>query len=86
MTHPFEALALLDRDGRSRGVEDDVVSLLGPIDLGDSIDSCNILSGMPVILVIVAVQVLVTFGKVSSHLSRPSEIGPVPYFLQHLLY
>ena len=41
MTHPFEALAFLDRDGRSRGAEDDVASLLGPTDLGDSIDSCN---------------------------------------------
>ena len=41
MTHPFEALAFLDRDGRSRGVEDDVPFLLGPTDLGDSIDSCN---------------------------------------------
>ena len=41
MTHPFKALALLDRDGRSMGAEDDVASLLGPTDLGDSIDSCN---------------------------------------------
>ena len=39
MTHPFEALALLDRDGCSRGAEDDVASLLEPADLGDSIDS-----------------------------------------------
>ena len=38
------------------------------------------------VLMIVAVQVLVTFGRVSSHLSRPSEIGLVPYFLQYLLY
>ena len=41
---------------------------------------------MPMVLVIVVVQVLVTFGRVSSHLSWPSEIGLVPYFLQHLLY
>ena len=38
------------------------------------------------VLMIVAVHVLVTFGRVSSHLSWPSEIGLVPYFLQHLLY
>ena len=41
MTHPFKALALLDRDDRSRGTEDDVASLLGPTNLGDSIDSYN---------------------------------------------
>ena len=41
MTHLFEALALLDRDGRSRGAEDDAASLLGLTDLSDSIDSCN---------------------------------------------
>ena len=39
MIHLFEALALLDRDGCSRGAEDDVASLLEPADLGDSIDS-----------------------------------------------
>ena len=38
------------------------------------------------VLMIVAVQVLVTFGRVSNHLSWPSEIGFVPYFLQHLLH
>ena len=38
------------------------------------------------VLMIVAVQVLVMFGRVSSHLSRPSEEGFVPHFLQHLLY
>ena len=38
------------------------------------------------VLMIVTVQVLVTFGRVSSHLSRPSEIGLIPYFLQYLLY
>ena len=37
-------------------------------------------------LMIVAIQVLVTFGRVSSHLSRPPEIGFIPYFLQYLLY
>ena len=42
MTHHFEALALLDPDGRSRGAKGDVTSLLGPTDLGDSIDSCNL--------------------------------------------
>ena len=39
---------------------------------------------MPMVLMIVAVQVLVTFGRVSSHLSRPPEIGLIPYFLQYL--
>ena len=38
------------------------------------------------VLMIVTVQVLVTFRRVSSHLPRPSEIGLVPYFLQYLLY
>ena len=32
---------MLERDGRSRGAEGDVTSLLGPTDLGDSIDSYN---------------------------------------------
>ena len=32
---------LLGRDGRSMGAAGDVTSLLGPTDLGDSIDSCN---------------------------------------------
>ena len=32
---------LLGRDGRSRGAEGDVISLLGPTDPGDFIDSCN---------------------------------------------
>ena len=41
MIHPFEALALPDLDGRSRGAKGDVTSFLGPTDLGDSIDSCN---------------------------------------------
>ena len=41
MTHPFEALALPDPDGRSRGAKGDVTSLLGLTDLGDSTDSCN---------------------------------------------
>ena len=41
---------------------------------------------MPMVLMIVAVQVLVTFGRVSSYLPWPSKIGLVPYFLQHLLY
>ena len=41
---------------------------------------------MPMILMIVTVQVLVTFRRVSSHLPQPSEIGLVPYFLQYLLY
>ena len=38
------------------------------------------------VLMIVVVQVLVTFGRVSSHLSRPPEIGLISYFLQYLLY
>ena len=42
MTHPFEALALPDPNGRSMGAKGDVTSLLGPTDLGDSIDSCNL--------------------------------------------
>ena len=41
MIHPFEAPALPNPDDRSRGEKGDVTSLLGPIDLGDSIDSCN---------------------------------------------
>ena len=41
MIHPFEVLTLLDLDDRSRGAKGDVTSLLGPTDLGDSIDSCN---------------------------------------------
>ena len=41
MTHPFEALALPDPDGRSRGAKGDVTSFLEPTDLGNSIDSCN---------------------------------------------
>ena len=41
---------------------------------------------MPMVLMIVAVLVLVTFGRVSRHLSRPPEIGFIPYFLQYLLY
>ena len=41
MTHPFEALALPDPDGRSRGAKGDVTFLLGPTDLGDFTDSCN---------------------------------------------
>ena len=41
MIHPFEALTLLDLGDRSRGAKGDVTFLLGPIDLGDFIDSCN---------------------------------------------
>ena len=41
MIHPFEALALPDPNGRSRGAKGDITSLFRPIDLGDSIDSCN---------------------------------------------
>ena len=41
---------------------------------------------MPMVLMIVTVHVLVTFGRVASHLSRPPEIGLIPYFFQHLLY
>ena len=41
MTHPFEALALPDLDGRSMGAKGNVTSLLGPTDLGDSTNSCN---------------------------------------------
>ena len=32
---------MLDRGGHSTGAEGDVIFLLGPTDLGDSIDSCN---------------------------------------------
>ena len=42
MIHPFEALALPGPDDRLRGVKDGVTFLLGPIDLGDSIDFCNL--------------------------------------------
>ena len=42
MIHPFEALALPNPDDRSRGAKGDVTSLLGPTDLDDSIDSCNL--------------------------------------------
>ena len=41
MIHLFEALALPGPDDRLRGVKGDVAFLLGPTDLGDSIDSCN---------------------------------------------
>ena len=41
MIHLFEALALPGPDDRLRGVKGDVTFLLGPADLGDSIDSCN---------------------------------------------
>ena len=41
MTHPFEAPALSDPDGRSRDAKGDVTSLLEPTNLGDSINSCN---------------------------------------------
>ena len=42
MIHPFVALALPDPGDRSRGVKGGVTSLLGPIDLGDSIDFYNL--------------------------------------------
>ena len=42
MIHLFEALALPSPDDRSRDVKGDVTFLLGPADLGDSIDSCNL--------------------------------------------
>ena len=41
MIHPFEGPALPGPDGRSRGAEDDVASILGLTNLGDSIDSCS---------------------------------------------
>ena len=41
MIHLFETLALPSPDDRLRGVKGDVTFLLGPTDLGDSIDSCN---------------------------------------------
>ena len=45
-----------------------------------------VLSSVPMVLMIVAVQVLVAFGRVSSHLSRSPEIGLISYFLQYLLH
>ena len=41
MIHLFEALALPSPNDRLRGVKGDVTFLLGPTDLGDSIDSYN---------------------------------------------
>ena len=41
MTHPFETLALPGPDDRLKGVKGDVTFLLGPVDLGDSINFCN---------------------------------------------
>ena len=81
MTHPFEALALPDLNGRSMGAKGDVTSLLEPTNLGDSIDSCNPQwyahgpddSGS------------IGSGYVLKGL-QPSEVRLVPYFLQHLLY
>ena len=41
MIHLFEALAFPGPDDHLRGVKGDVTFLLGPTDLGDSIDSCS---------------------------------------------
>ena len=45
-----------------------------------------VLSNVPMVLMVVAVQVLVTFRGFSSHLSRPPKIGLIPHFLQYLLH